>query len=306
MNDFTGLNQLNGKVKVTSLTDMEALPSPDYDGFPVSKYNYRPLINKSPFLVLQASKGCPYSCRFYCVYGEAQGPKIRQRSAKKVVDDMELLQNKYKIKGIQFRDPLFGVNKNFISAFVEELRQRQVKIIWGMETRLDLLNEENLSSMYDVGLRNINVGIETFDVDIAKRNRRLLVEETHQDKIVAFCKKKGINVSAFYVLAMEGDTMKTMENTLQHALQLNTITARFSISTPYPGTGYFHQLKMDNRLLTENFESYDQFTLVYKQQNLDPAQVNSFMDRAYRRYYFRPSYIFMFAKWWLRSFLSRT
>jgi len=305
MNDFTGLDQLNGKVKVTSLTDMEALPSPDYDGFPVSKYNYRPLINKSPFLVLQASKGCPYSCRFYCVYGEAQGPKIRQRSAKKVVDDMELLQKKYKIKGIQFRDPLFGVNKNFISAFVEELRQRQVKIIWGMETRLDLLNEESLTNMYDVGLRNINVGIETFDAGIAKNNRRLLVEETHQDKIVAFCKKKGINVSAFYVLAMEGDTMKTMENTLQHAIQLNTITARFSISTPYPGTGYFHQLKMDNRLLTENFESYDQFTLVYKQQNLDPSQVNSFMDRAYRKYYFRPSYIFMFAKWWLRSFLSR-
>jgi radical SAM superfamily enzyme YgiQ (UPF0313 family) len=180
-----------------------------------------------------------------------------------------------------------------------------VKIIWGMETRLDLLNEESLTNMYDVGLRNINVGIETFDADIAKSNRRLLVEETHQDKIVAFCKKKGINVSAFYVLAMEGDTIKTMENTLQHAIQLNTITARFSISTPYPGTGYFHQLKMDNRLLTENFESYDQFTLVYKQQNLDPAQVNSFMDKAYRKYYFRPSYIFMFAKWWLRSFLSR-
>lgn len=305
MNDFTGLDQLNGNVKVTSLTDMEALPSPDYDGFPVSKYNYRPLINKSPFLVLQASKGCPYSCRFYCVYGEAQGPKIRQRSAKKVVDDIELLQKKYKVKGVQFRDPLFGVNKNFISGFVEELRRRQVKIIWGMETRLDLLDEEYLTDMFDVGLRNINVGIETFNADIAKNNRRLLVEQTHQDKIVMFCKKKGINVSAFYVLAMEGDTIKTMENTLQHAMQLNTITARFSISTPYPGTGYYHQLKMDNRLLTENFESYDQFTLVYKQKNLDPAQVNSFMDKAYRKYYFRTSYIFMFVKWWLRSFLIR-
>lgn len=306
MNDFTGLDQLSGNVKVSSLTDMEALPSPDYDGFPVSKYNYRPLINKSPFLVLQASKGCPYSCRFYCVYGEAQGPKIRQRSAEKVVDDIELLQKKYMIKGIQFRDPLFGINKNFINEFVAELRNRKVKIIWGMETRLDLLNEEILTNLYDVGLRNINVGIETFDADIAKNNRRLLVEETHQSRIVMFCKKKGINVSAFYVLAMEGDTIKTMENTLQQAIRLNTITARFSISTPYPGTGYFHQLKIDNRLLTENFESYDQFTLVYRHQNLNPDQVNSFMDRTYRKYYFRPSYIFMFVKWWLRSFLSRT
>jgi anaerobic magnesium-protoporphyrin IX monomethyl ester cyclase len=304
MNEFTALQQLNGNVKVSSLTNMEALPAPDFDGFPISKYTYRPLINKRPFLVLQASKGCPYSCRFYCVYGEAQGPKIRQRSARKVVDDIEVLQEKYGIKGIQFRDPLFGVNKQFLAEFVEEMKERNVKLTWGMETRLDLLNEENLLAMYSVGLRNINVGIETFDESVAKANRRLLVEESHQDKIVRFCKKKGINVSAFYVLAMEGDTEETMENTLRHAIGLNTLTARFSISTPYPGTGYFQQLRNDKRLLTEEYESYDQFTLVYKQENLSPHQVNHFMDRAYRKYYFRPSYIFMFLKWRIRSFLS--
>ncbi len=305
MNEFQGLEQLTGQVRVSSLTDMEALPSPDYDGFPVKKYNYRPLINKRPFLVLQASKGCPYSCRFYCVYGDAQGPKIRQRSAKKVVDDIQLLQEKYYIQGIQFRDPLFGVNKQFLADFVEELKRRKVKIVWGMETRLDLLNEENLVSMHSVGLRNINVGIETFDAAVAKANRRLLVEETHQEKIVRFCKKKGINVSAFYVLAMEGDTAVTMENTLRHAMMLNTLTARFSVSTPYPGTGYFQQLKKEQRLLTENYESYDQFTLVYKQANLSPEQVNAFMDRAYRKYYLRPSYIFMLFGWWVRSFFNR-
>src|SRR3989338_6308364 len=83
MNDFKSLDQLNGKVYVSSLTDMEKLPSPDYDGFPMKKYGYSPAISEKPFLVLQASKGCPYSCRFYCTYGEYQGSKIRQRSAKK-------------------------------------------------------------------------------------------------------------------------------------------------------------------------------------------------------------------------------
>ena len=149
------------------------------------------------------------------------------------------------------------------------------------------------------------VGIETFDADIAKANRRLLVEETHQEKIVQFCKEKGINVSAFYVLAMEGDTMKSMEQTLRQAIELNTITARFSVSTPYPGTGYFQQLKKDQRLLTENYELYDQFTMVYQQPNLSPSQVDSFMDKAYRKYYFRTSYLVMLFRWWVRSFLSR-
>jgi radical SAM superfamily enzyme YgiQ (UPF0313 family) len=290
LNEFDGLSKLIGIVKVQSNVNMDALPTPDFDDFPLSKYNYKPLINKTPFLVLQASKGCPYSCRFYCVYGEVQGPKIRQRSAAKVVDDIEILQKKYNVKGIQFRDPIFGLKKEFIKDFVEELASRKIKIVWGMETRLDLLTEDNLT------LRIVNVGIETFDPAFAKNNKRLLVEENRQNRLISFCKSKGINVSAFYILGLEGDTKKTMENTLQYAIKLNTLTARFSVSTPYPGTGYYSQLEREGRLLTKNFQSYDQFTLVYKQKNLTPEQIKSFMGMAYRKYYFRLSYLLMLVK----------
>jgi radical SAM superfamily enzyme YgiQ (UPF0313 family) len=304
MNEFSNLDQLSGPVKIQSIVDMEALPSPDYDGFPISKYSYKPLINKKPFVVLQGSKGCPYSCRFYCVYGEVQGARIRQRSAKKIVDDIAVLQKKYSIKGIQFRDPLFGVTKNFISEFTEEIVRRKIKITWGIETRLDLLNEDNLTTMYNAGLRNINVGIETSDATIAKINKRLLVKESYQSRIVAFCKKKRINVSAFYILGLEGDTEQTMKDTLRYAISLNTNTAKFTISTPYPGTGYYAQLNKENRLLTHDFETYDQYTLVYKQAHLSPKQLDKFMDTAYRKYYFRLSYVWMFLKWQIRNLYS--
>lgn len=300
-NEFQGLHQLKGTVNVSSSIDMDALPCPDFDGFPISEYNYRPLINKTPFVTLLSSKGCPYSCRFYCVYGEVQGAKVRQRSAKKVVDDIEILQKKYNIRGIQFRDPVFGLKKNFISEFVNELASRKIQIIWGIETRLDLLNEENLTKMFDAGLRNINVGIETSNASIAKNNKRLLVEEGHQNRIVKFCSNKGINVSAFYILALEGDTRETMENTLRYAIKLNTLTARFSVSTPYPGTGYYSQLEKEDRLLTDNFEKFDQFSLVYEQFNLNPKQVDSFLEKAYRKYYFRLSYFARFTKWVLKG-----
>ena len=47
-----------------------------------------------------------------------------------------------------------------------------------METRLDLLDEDNLQQMFAVGLRNINVGIETPNSAIAKINKRPLVEKS--------------------------------------------------------------------------------------------------------------------------------
>src|SRR3989344_33631 len=192
---FKELSQLKGRVPSSSETNMDLLPSPDFDNFPIKKYSYSPAITKKPFLVLQASKGCPYSCKYYCVYGDYQGPRIRQRSAKKVVDDIVHLQHKYKIKAIQFRDPVFGLNRTWVKEFCEELKNRNVKIEWGMETRLDLLNEENIKMMHEVGLRNVNVGIETSDPEIADKNKRKLVASNHQESIIDYCKRIGVGIS---------------------------------------------------------------------------------------------------------------
>lgn len=301
MNDFKDLSQLNGPVKVTSMTDMDALPTPDFDGFPVKKYSYFPCLPKKPFLPLQASKGCPYSCRFYCTYGEYQGPKIRQRSPKKVVDDIVYLKKKYGIKSVQFRDPVFGLVRPFVPEFCKELESRKVKIQWGMETRLDLLNEENIAMMFEVGLRNINVGIETTNQEIAQKNKRMLIKESHQERIIRFCDKLGIKVSAFYILGYEGDTVENIEKTINYAIKLNTPVARFSISTPYPGTGFYIQLEQQGRLLTKDWEKYTLHNLVYQHPHFSPEQAREFLQKAFKKYYFRPSYMFKMLQWKLRE-----
>lgn len=290
MNDFKNIKQLKGDVNASSQTDMDALPTPDFDGFNIESYGYEPAISKRPFLVLQASKGCPYSCGYYCTYGAYQGPRIRQRSAKKVVEDILTLQRKYNVKGIQFRDPTFGLNKNWMGEFCKELKDKKVKIDWGMETRLDLLNKENVKQMFDVGLRNINIGIETSDLEVAKRNKRKLVELKHQEEMIKFCKKLGVNVSAFYIFGLEGDTEKSIRDTMKYAVKMNTLLARFSVSTPYPGTSFYDQLEKEGRLITKNFEEYNQFNLVYKHENLTQKRVRELLEKAMRKYYFRPGY----------------
>ena len=184
---FKSENQLQGHITVSEKIDLDDLPLPSFDNFPINSYSYFPAIKQKPFLVLQASRGCPYSCRFYCTYGEYQGSKVRLRSVKKIVKDIVYLQKKYNIKGIQFRDPTFGLIPNFIEDFCKELKETYVNIKWGMETRLDLLNEEKIKKMFEVGLRNINVGIETNDINIAKKNKRLLIQKNHQENIIKFC-----------------------------------------------------------------------------------------------------------------------
>ncbi|KKP92483.1 MAG: Radical SAM domain protein, partial [Parcubacteria group bacterium GW2011_GWA1_36_12] len=122
-------------------------------------------------------------------------------------------------------------------------------------------------------------------------------------KMIKFCKNLGVNVSAFYIFGLEGDTEKTIKETMNYAIKMNTLLARFSVSTPYPGTSFYNQLKKEERLLTDNFEEYTQFNLVYKHENLSPECVRKLLERAMRKYYFRPSYAPNLIKNKIMSFL---
>ncbi len=303
--EFKSLDQLKGYVQVRGITNYDSLPVPDLSGFPIDSYQYSVSRTSKRFIPYQSSKGCPYSCSYYCTYGKFQGPKIRQRSAKNVVRDLIELKEKYNIERVQFRDPVFGLQKGFIEDLCETVKENNLDIIWGMETRADLLNEENLRLMRAAGLRRVNIGIETTNANIAKTNKRPLIKETHQENVVRWCKELGITVAAFYVFGLDGDTPESIEQTVDYAIKLNTPIARFAVATPYPGTDFYKKLKQEDRLLIDDLEKYTQFNLVFKHTHLSPQDIKKFLGKAYRRYYLRINYWIMMLRGYVRRLLFK-
>ena len=281
----------DGLIRNDATLDLNDLPAPDYSGFPIERYSYAPMLPRRPYLPLLASKGCPYSCRFYCSYGEYQGPRIRQRRAELVYADLRYVARAYGARSVQFRDPLFGMDRSWVLDFCQLLIERPLDVEWGMETRADLLTPELLERMHAAGLRSVNLGVETGDARIAKANRRKLVDDDHQTMILEHAKRIGVRINAFFMLGLEGDTPESMRATADFALAADPTAARFSVSTPYPGTGFYEQLARENRLNGAPLEQHNQFTLVHKHPNLTPLQVERALVRAYLRFYLRPTYI---------------
>lgn len=280
-------NNLQGVVISRPIDDLDTLPFPAWEYFPVKEYSYFPSLRETPFLVALSSRGCVYSCD-YCPY--PVNYQWRERNVEKVLDEIEVAANTFGAKALLFRDPLFSVNRKRARQIAEGIIQRGIKIKWACETRLDLLNEELIDIFYESGLRVINVGIESADEAILKKIGRAPVPVEHQERIVKFCDSIGLRVCAFYVLGLPEDSPEKIRSTVEYAKQLNTHAAMFYLATPFPGTAYYKMV--GDGLLTDDYEKMDCFTPVVMHPQLSPAQLEALKEWAYVSYYYRPRWFF--------------
>ena len=275
-----------GLIKSDYTRDLDELPYPDWSIFPLEKFSYNPIISKKPFTFILSSRGCSYTCSYcpYKVFG-----LYRIRDPIKVVDEIEYLQKKYNIKGLMFRDPMFSLNPEKTKIMAEEIIKRNIKIEWGCETRLDKLNKQLIDLLYNSGLRAIKVGIESVNNEILEKSKRKPIEKKYQEEIIKYCDKKGIKIIAFYILGLSDDTEKNIKATIKYAKKLNTDFVNFTICTPIPGTQFFEEIKND--LITDNWEEFDNFHVVFKHKHLTKEKLLKLQEKAITGYYFRPKYI---------------
>ena len=284
------LEKMGKEIFSENITNLDTLPLPKFNINFAKKYSYRPMLPQ-PTGFIEATRGCPYSCGYYCTYGENQGKAIRSHTPSRLVEIMQKLKVEYGFKSFQFRDPVFGLKKEFIENFCLEILRSGLDTKWGMETRIDLLSKSSLRLMKKAGLTSINIGIETPNKEIAASNKRKLCPQDKQKDLIDFAFKNNIKINAFYILGLEQDNEESCNETINYSLGLNTYMARYSVCTPYPGTGYYDDLKKDNRVINNNLSSFNQQELVYKHNNLSEKIVKKLIQKAYIKYYFRPKVI---------------
>lgn len=281
-----------GRVEGSTITNLDELPFPNWAPFDINSFSYNHYIKKKPFVSMITSRGCPYPCGYYCPYPSFQGNEMRFRSVPNILDEIEYLINTYSIRGILFRDPIFTIDKKRIEELADGIIKRKLDIEWVCETHLNRLDFKLIDRMYESGLRGINVGIESSDEDILKSSNRTFSIKSHQESIINYAEKIGIKIGAFYIFGMDEDTEKTILNTIEYAIKLNTTYAQFTISTPYPGTKFYEQVKDD--IFEYNWEKYDIYHAVYNHPTISSEKLESLKEYAYYKYYFRPSWVWKY------------
>lgn len=288
-----------GIVEAGLVDDLDTLPFPDWRVFSLDSFKYKPYFTFAKgkrFFPIISSRGCTFSCAIYCPYPITAGRKWRDRSPNNVVDEIEFLEKELNAGLLLFRDPIFTINKKRVSLIAEEILKRKINIHYVCETHLDCLDETLIDLLYDSGLRALKVGVESANKSIVSSAGRKPINTEHQERILSYCDKKKIAVTAFYILGLPDDTEQSILETIDYAKKLNTIGAQFTISTPYPGTEFFETMDKEGLITDYDFEHYDIHTPVYRHKNLSKDQLIKLKGKAYNAYYFRIKWIAKFIR----------
>ncbi|MBW2989552.1 radical SAM protein [Candidatus Woesearchaeota archaeon] len=186
----------NGSRQV--LEDLDKLP------IPAKYFQYKRIIT---------SRGCPGRCIFCdtpCLWGH----KVRLRSAKNVVDELEILNKKYGISSFIISDDTFTFDKKRTIGICKEIIRRGLKITWDCRSRVNFVCEERLRWMKKAGCVIISYGIESGSQKILDNLKKgITVEQIKKAALLA--RKFGLIFNYFIIVGSPGETDDTIRETMR-------------------------------------------------------------------------------------------
>lgn len=264
---------------------------PDWRGFSINDYSYKPILRGKPFLPVQTSRGCSFACHF-CPYIPVQGEKTRLRKLEHIKKELLYLVEDIGVRSILFRDITFAFPKKRGIGICEMILDLNLNIEWACETRLDLLDDELIDLMATSGMKAVNLGIESNSQQILEKSGKKMGRFDRTEEIIKKLHSCGVKVQAFYMLGLLDDTFESMLATLKYAQKLNTYSAQFCVTTPFPGTRFFERVKKN--LIHSDWSGYTEYNPVLFLEKTTPEEVRCIRDKAYRTYYLRPRWIFKY------------
>ena len=299
LNDVAGIvyKESNGNIQITQprdfVADLDSLPFPAWHLMPPSEYRIAPILapaKGSPVAPIITSRGCPYDCTF-CASNVTWKRKLRMRSPGNVLNEIKLLVEKYGVKEIHISDDTFTTDIKRAVAICDAIYNEGIDIPWQCPNgiRVDSLTPELLGKMRRSGCYSIGMGIESGNQEILDRTDKKL-NLNRLKSALEDIKKAGIKSYGFFILGLPGDTSKTVEDTINFALEVPLDRAWFNIFAPYPGSRAFNEWLKEKHLdfADIDWEKHDCNTAVMVDGDLTAEKLEEYQKTAARQFYFRP------------------
>ncbi len=265
------------------IQNLDELPFPAYDKVDMRYYcrpnvwSIRPIYISS-FMIF-TSRGCPYNCNF-CAAHAVWGRKVRFMSPNRVVQHIEYVIKNFKIDALYFGDESFTVSKQRIYDIFNLLKSKKIKILFGCQTRVNLLDEELLKFLRNNGCLQIDFGIESGSDRMLKiMNKQTNIEMS--EKIAKICRKIKLRHFANMLINVPGETLDDIEKSLRFVKDMGYSSVIWNVYCPVPGVNWERTLDMEDLDTFNKYPSKEAFELLERKYKFGDYRQSICMILAY-------------------------
>jgi anaerobic magnesium-protoporphyrin IX monomethyl ester cyclase len=249
---------------------------------------------KFPFLTLITGRGCNNGCTFCRDPQLMYGYKLRNRTAKSVVDEMEYdLKIHPQVREIMFETDTFAADRHHVIEVCEEIMRRGLhkKISWSCNMRVNT-DLDLLPLMRKANCRMLMTGFEFgHDEGLKAVNKGGVNVEMAKDYAVK-ANELGFTIHGCFMIGAPGETPQSAQKTIDFAKSLPLDTVQITGVASYPGTSLYKWAKENDYLRANDWREWlnaekEQRTLLSYPQ-MSSEQIDEYIDKGLKQFYLRP------------------
>jgi radical SAM superfamily enzyme YgiQ (UPF0313 family) len=245
--NFSNINNIwvkeNGKIiknSIGALTDINAIPYPDFSIFERERF-FKPMRGEIQVtLPIEFSRGCPYNCAFCCNTAyfkkfRKQGRWYREKRIEEVIEEI-----KYHIGKC---DPkyLFFVSETFLSQNFEKFKEfvrlyKPISLPFFINTRPETISGEKVRMLEDINCEAISMGIESGNEEFRKKVLRRNVSNEQIIRAFRILEDSNIRVSANNIIGFPDETRENIFETIELNRRISSDSFNVFIFQPFRGT----------------------------------------------------------------------
>ncbi len=228
---------------------------------------------------LTSARGCPYSCSF-CADKKLWSGVVRRKSLGKVIDELLMLKQNYKVKMLDIVDGTFTYDKQYLLSFCDIFVKNKINLPWRCMARYDNIDAEVLSSLKKAQCQGLYFGLESGSDRILKAmNKKINLDMIIEKSEMVY--NAGIDSVASVLLGTPDERREDIESTIRFMRKIKVNFFDVNSYVPLPGTPYYEKMSSAERQKIDwektGFKSWDNFFA----NNISPEEFRQYIGEAY-------------------------
>lgn len=207
--------------------DIDDFPYPDRSCLPIKKYKY--FIDGELATTLMSSRGCPFRCSFCAKIDN----RFDYQTAERTIEEVLHLYNQYGYKAFMIFDDLFTFNATRLKQIACGLGSYGFK--FRCFVRSDLITPDVCALLWQLGVREVGIGIESGSDDVLSMNMKKTTVAKHKDAL-KLLKQFEIRRKAFIIIGLPGETKETIKQTEAFIEEAQPDNVDLTVCQVYPGS----------------------------------------------------------------------